>query len=147
MGVERGSTALAGKNAFHFRSGRSHHKIARQVADAAEHPLGVAFPRRVAGNDHRAGLNVTRMNAGLFILVFYDLRDFFHIKLGIGQEWCKIDRASVYNLLIHDFGVGHLPVSAHIHDVDMAEQHHCRGSSDINSHTEYFGIHVCFHFP
>ena len=129
--------APAGEYRLQVGSGSGYHKVSRQIGQSGEHLVGVLLPGGLAGDDHRAGLQLLRRDPGRPVLLPHDLLHCLGVDLCGRTQRREIDLAAVDDFLVHNVDPGNRVAAGLVLNGQTAEDQLRGGGTDVDAYTEY----------
>ena len=136
-----GARSPRGQHGFQIRSGRGDHKIARKACQRLQNLVRVLLARRLAGNDDRAGPDISRTDTRCGVFLPHDFLDRLRVDLRPRPQRRKVYPAAVDDLFFHDLDARRGITARPVLDRQSAKYQLCGGCPDIHAHAAYLLVH------
>jgi len=128
----RRTRTVGGKHRFHVVAGRGADELAADFREELADRLRVLAPQRLAGEDHRAGVDRIGMQPGGCVRVLDDLADGGLVDAHLARVRRERDRRFIERVAADD-EVAAGKVLAHPSHAHAREDHLCAGRADIDA--------------
>jgi len=132
VGRPRGPRAVGGEHRLHVVAGGRADELAAELGEELADRLGVLAPQRFAGENHRAGIDVVRMQPGARVGGIDDRADRAFVDAALVEVGRQRNRRLVQRLAVH-YEIAALQVLAEAPHVQAREDHLRSRRTDVDA--------------